>query len=101
VCIIGCGAVGSLFAAHLAQKGEAEVCAYDVWKDHIEAIRPTDRWAIPAVGDIPASAALLIRPDGYVAWLPEAAADLHTALTIWFGPNWMFHRPRGAPLYFR
>jgi len=39
VCIIGCGAVGSLFAAHLAQKGEAEVWAYDVWKDHVEAIR--------------------------------------------------------------
>jgi 2-dehydropantoate 2-reductase len=38
VCIIGCGAVGSLFAAHLAQKGEAEVWAYDVWKDHIDAI---------------------------------------------------------------
>jgi 2-dehydropantoate 2-reductase len=39
VCIIGCGAVGSLFAAHLAQKGEAEIWAYDVWKDHVEAIR--------------------------------------------------------------
>jgi len=39
VCIVGCGAVGSLFAAHLAQKGEAEVWAYDVWKDHIDAIR--------------------------------------------------------------
>jgi 2-dehydropantoate 2-reductase len=39
VCIVGCGAVGSLFAAHLARKGEAEVWAYDVWKDHIEAIR--------------------------------------------------------------
>jgi len=39
VCIIGCGAVGSLFASHLARKGEAEVWAYDVWKDHIEAIR--------------------------------------------------------------
>ena len=39
VCIIGCGAVGSLFAAHLAQKGEVEVWAYDVWKDHIDAIR--------------------------------------------------------------
>ena len=38
VCIIGCGAVGSLFAAHLAHKGEAEVWAYDVWKDHIDAI---------------------------------------------------------------
>jgi 2-dehydropantoate 2-reductase len=39
VCIVGCGAVGSLFAAHLAQAGEAEVWAYDVWKDHIDAIR--------------------------------------------------------------
>jgi 2-dehydropantoate 2-reductase len=39
VCIIGCGAVGSLFAAHLAQRGEVEVWAYDVWKDHIDAIR--------------------------------------------------------------
>jgi 2-dehydropantoate 2-reductase len=38
VCIIGCGAVGSLFAAHLAQKGEAEVWAYDVWKEHTDAI---------------------------------------------------------------
>lgn len=39
VCIVGCGAVGSLFAAHLAQKGEVEVWAYDVWKEHVEAIR--------------------------------------------------------------
>jgi len=39
ICIIGCGAVGSLFAAHLARKGEAEVWAYDVWKDHVEVIR--------------------------------------------------------------
>jgi 2-dehydropantoate 2-reductase len=39
ICIIGCGAVGSLFAAHLAKKGEAEIWAYDVWKDHTEAIR--------------------------------------------------------------
>jgi len=39
ICIVGCGAVGSLFAAHLAQKGEAEIWAYDVWKDHVEAIR--------------------------------------------------------------
>ena len=39
VCIIGCGAVGSLFAAHLAKAGVAEVWAYDVWKDHIHAIQ--------------------------------------------------------------
>jgi len=39
ICIVGCGAVGSLFAAHLAKAGEAEVWAYDVWKDHTDAIR--------------------------------------------------------------
>ncbi len=38
ICIVGCGAVGSLFAAHLAQKGEAEVFAYDVSRDHVNAI---------------------------------------------------------------
>jgi 2-dehydropantoate 2-reductase len=37
--VVGCGAVGSLFAAHLAQEGEAEIWAYDVWKDHIAAIQ--------------------------------------------------------------
>jgi 2-dehydropantoate 2-reductase len=39
ICIVGCGAVGSLFAAHLAKAGEAEIWAYDVWKDHTDAIR--------------------------------------------------------------
>ena len=39
ICIVGCGAVGSLFAAHLARRSEAEVWAYDVWKEQVEAIR--------------------------------------------------------------
>ncbi|HZQ69876.1 MAG TPA: ketopantoate reductase family protein [Terriglobales bacterium] len=39
ICVVGCGAVGSLFAAHLAKGGEAEIWAYDVWKEHTEAIR--------------------------------------------------------------
>jgi 2-dehydropantoate 2-reductase len=39
IAIIGCGAVGSLFAAHLAKAGEAEVWAYDVWREHVEAIQ--------------------------------------------------------------
>ncbi len=38
ICVVGCGAVGSLFAAHLAKAGECEVWAYDVWKDHVDAI---------------------------------------------------------------
>ncbi|SRR6266704_879951 len=38
ICIVGCGAVGSLFAAHLARAGEAEVFAYDTATAHVEAI---------------------------------------------------------------
>jgi 2-dehydropantoate 2-reductase len=38
VCVVGCGAVGSLFAAHLARLDEVEVWAYDVWPEHVDAI---------------------------------------------------------------
>jgi 2-dehydropantoate 2-reductase len=38
VCIVGCGAVGSLFAANLAQLDEVEVWAYDLARDHVDAI---------------------------------------------------------------
>jgi 2-dehydropantoate 2-reductase len=38
VAIIGCGAVGSLFAAHLAQLDDVEVWAYDLSPEHVDAI---------------------------------------------------------------
>ncbi len=38
VCVVGCGAIGSLFAAHLARVDGVEVYAFDVWKDHVTAI---------------------------------------------------------------
>ena len=38
VAIIGCGAVGSLFAANLAQLDDIEVWAYDVSREHVDAI---------------------------------------------------------------
>ncbi len=38
VLVVGCGAIGSLFAAHLAKGGEVEVFAFDVSKPHVEAI---------------------------------------------------------------
>jgi 2-dehydropantoate 2-reductase len=38
VCVVGCGAVGSLFAAHLAQVDNVEVWAYDVVEEHVAAI---------------------------------------------------------------
>jgi 2-dehydropantoate 2-reductase len=38
VCIVGCGAVGSLFAANLAQLDDVEVWAYDLSRAHVDAI---------------------------------------------------------------
>jgi 2-dehydropantoate 2-reductase len=38
ICVVGCGAVGSLFAANLAQLTDVEVWAYDVAPEHVDAI---------------------------------------------------------------
>jgi 2-dehydropantoate 2-reductase len=38
VCVVGCGAVGSLFAANLATLDDVEVWAYDLAQDHVDAI---------------------------------------------------------------
>jgi 2-dehydropantoate 2-reductase len=39
ICVLGCGAVGSLFAASLAQLDDVDVWAYDLDADHVAAIR--------------------------------------------------------------
>jgi len=38
VCIVGCGAVGSIFAANLAQLDDVEVWAHDLAQEHVDAI---------------------------------------------------------------
>jgi 2-dehydropantoate 2-reductase len=38
VCVVGCGAVGSLFAANLATLEDVEVWAYDLAREHVDAI---------------------------------------------------------------
>jgi 2-polyprenyl-6-methoxyphenol hydroxylase-like FAD-dependent oxidoreductase len=45
-------------------------------------------WDLPVLGQVPAPAAVLIRPDGYVAWAGELTeAGLPAALSTWFGPG--------------
>ena len=36
--VVGCGAVGSIFAANLARLQDVEIWAYDPWQEHVEAI---------------------------------------------------------------
>ena len=44
-------------------------------------------WELPAVGEVSAPTAMLIRPDGYVAWVGDPTQrGLAEALTTWFGP---------------
>ena len=44
-------------------------------------------WELPVLGEVTAAGAILIRPDGYVAWVGEGTdAGLRVALTTWFGP---------------
>jgi 2-dehydropantoate 2-reductase len=38
IAVIGCGAVGSLFAANLGTLDDVEVWAYDPWREHVDAI---------------------------------------------------------------
>ena len=38
ICIVGCGAVGSLFAANLATLDDVEVWAFDLSQPHVDAI---------------------------------------------------------------
>jgi 3-(3-hydroxy-phenyl)propionate hydroxylase len=43
-------------------------------------------WELPALGVVPAPLAVLIRPDGYVAWVGDKTQrGLADALTSWFG----------------
>jgi 2-dehydropantoate 2-reductase len=51
VCIVGCGAVGSLFAANLAQLDDVEVWAYDAAVEHVDAINAAGL-RLSGVGDV-------------------------------------------------
>jgi 2-dehydropantoate 2-reductase len=51
ICIVGCGAVGSLFAAQLAQLEDVEVWAYDLAREHVDAIN-RDGLRLSGAGEI-------------------------------------------------
>ena len=59
------------------------------WADRVRRIdaRYGGAWELPAIGAVTAPAAVLIRPDGYVAWVGDRTnAGLAGALATWFGP---------------
>lgn len=53
---------------------------------HLVDARYSGEWQLPVIGQIPAPTAVLIRPDGFVAWVGDRSTDgLTDALTTWFG----------------
>ena len=57
------------------------------WADRVQLVDAAyaGRWELPVLGAVPAPTAVLIRPDGYVAWCQTDRPSLPDALTTWFG----------------
>ncbi len=71
---------------NLGDPGMVDIAA---WSDRVTVVDARDdgTWELPVAGVVPAPAAVLIRPDGHVAWVGAGSdAGLAQALTTWFGP---------------
>jgi 3-(3-hydroxy-phenyl)propionate hydroxylase len=58
------------------------------WADRVRRVDATytGPWELPVLGTVAAPTAVLIRPDGHVAWVGEGTDEgLRDALTTWFG----------------
>jgi len=70
---------------NLARSGLADLGAWSNRVSNVDA-HYSGTWTLPVVGQISSPAAVLIRPDGQVAWV-EGAGALDTALTTWCGDS--------------
>jgi 3-(3-hydroxy-phenyl)propionate hydroxylase len=58
------------------------------WADRVQSIDAEypGPWELPVLGSVTAPSAVLIRPDGYVAWVGDGTdTGLSEALNTWFG----------------
>ncbi len=79
-----------------AAAGASAPAAVDLapWGDRVRRVDATSDgpWEVPLIGAVDAPAAVLIRPDGHVAWVGDRSAgdpsgvELTEVLTTWFGP---------------
>jgi 3-(3-hydroxy-phenyl)propionate hydroxylase len=70
---------------NLGERGGLDITA---WADRVPLIdaQYAGTWELPAIGEVAAPTAVLVRPDGYVAWVGDQnQLGLADALTTWFG----------------
>jgi 3-(3-hydroxy-phenyl)propionate hydroxylase len=73
----------------LLNLGEPGVLDIGSSADRVQLVEATydGLWELPAIGQVAAPSAVLVRPDGYVAWVGDGTQlALADALTTWFGP---------------
>jgi 3-(3-hydroxy-phenyl)propionate hydroxylase len=70
---------------NLGEPGDLDITP---WADRVKLIDAeyVGLWELPVLGPVIAPTAVLIRPDGYVAWVGDGTGTgLRDALTTWFG----------------
>lgn len=68
--------------------GEPDSLSVDGWTDRVQLVdaKYAGAWDLPVLGEVSAPDAVLVRPDGYVAWVGEGSdTGLGEALTRWVG----------------
>jgi 3-(3-hydroxy-phenyl)propionate hydroxylase len=72
----------------LLNLGEPGAVTPGPWADRVRLVDAAygGRWELPVVGEVAGPAAVLIRPDGHVAWAGDGGREgLADALATWFG----------------
>ncbi|MER9302647.1 FAD-dependent monooxygenase [Mesorhizobium sp. M0293] len=72
---------------NLGETGRLDIA---LWADRVRLIdaKYAGAWELPIFGEVAAPTAVLVRPDGYVAWVGVGTQQgLPDALTTWFGPS--------------
>ena len=73
----------------LLDLGEPGGLDLTAWANRVQLVNAEHdgTWELPVVGAVPAPTAVLVRPDGHVAWVGDGTDEgLTDALTTWFGP---------------
>jgi len=73
----------------LINLGEPGAMDISPWADRVKLLDASYEgiWELPVIGAVPAPTAVLVRPDGHVAWVGDGNDEgLAEALASWFGP---------------